>query len=302
MGEFAEFDPAVLGAVAAEYGLRPLAITLLRGGVENTNIQVTAAEGTFVLTILEKKDVAEATAYAGYLRDLSGAGLPVPAIRSRVTGGYVAQHCGRPVIVSSYVRGRCSSRLPARFLRRAGAVLARVHATRGVECPLSPYLRLTPGGLSEAASFPDVRFADWLLSRHERVRYVVESGGARVPTHGDLFPDNIIVRASGDVVFVDWDDGSADYPWIDVGMALLGLCCVPEFVAGRADLLLDGYCSQAAASLDLGVVRDAFVYVALFTAYQRFRRRGTIRSGGDPLRSYDMIPGVVASLERQWAR
>jgi homoserine kinase type II len=300
MGEFTEFDSAAVRAIAGEYGLRAAALTLLRGGVENTNIRVSAAEGTFVLTILEKKDAGEAAAYAGYLRDLADAGLPVPAVRSRVAGGYVARYCGRPVIVSGYVDGRSSDRLPARLLGRAGAALARVHAARDVDCRLPPYLRLSPGSINEAAAFPDAQFADWLVSRHERVRHVVESGGAQVPTHGDLFPDNIIVRASGELVFVDWDDGSADYPWIDVGMAILGLCCTPEFVPGRGELLLAGYHSEAAARLDLAMVRDAFVYVALFTAYNRYRRRGTTRSNRDPQRAYDVIPRVVASLERQW--
>jgi hypothetical protein len=50
----------------------------------------------------------------------------------------------------------------------------------------------------------------------------------------------------------------------------------------------------------LGIIRDAAIYVALFTAYNRYRRRGTDRSYLDPRRSYRVIPQVVASLQRQW--
>jgi homoserine kinase type II len=300
MGAFTSLDSAIVGAIAAEYGLHVSEFHQLSGGIENTNALMVALEGNFVLTMLEKKDLAAGTAYAAYLHALADAGLPVPRIMQCRAGAQVTSYAGKPVIVSEYVAGRCYDPFPREFLFHAGATLAHVHTAQNITCPLPPYLRLRASHLAEIASFADAEFAEWVLRHHQRVRYVVESGSVKVPIHGDLFPDNIIVRGPNDLVFVDWDDGSLDYPWIDVGMAIIGLCCREFFVPGRARLFLGGYQSVAPDGLDMGIVRDAAIYVALFTSYNRYRRRGTSQSYADPRRSYRAIAGVVSSVQEQW--
>jgi homoserine kinase type II len=300
MGAFTLLDSSIVAAVAAEYGLHVSKVRLLNGGMENTNALLATREGSFVLTVLEKKDPAMATAYATYLNALADAGLPVPQVLQHSAGGRVAIYGSKPVIISEYVAGHCYDPLPMELLFLAGATLARVHAAQNIDCPLPPYLRLRDAYIEKIASFPDADFSDWVLRQHQRVCYVVNYGGVQVPIHGDLFADNIIVRDANDIVFLDWDDGSLDYPWIDIGMAILGLCCGRNFLPERARLLLAGYQSVSADRLDFAVIRDAAIYVALFTACNRYSRRGTNRSYSQPQRSYQVIPEIVTSLQKHW--
>jgi homoserine kinase type II len=301
MGAGSRLDMAGIAAIADQYGLAVEGLSPLPGGVENSSYLLSTPAGSLVLTVLQKKDLPAAASYAAFLCSLAEHGLPVPRVLPRRQGGYVTSAGGRPVIVSEHVAGRCYDRLPAEHLPAVGAVLARLHTSTGVVCPLDPYIRLGARELDELTACPDAGFGRWVLGWHGRVGHVVEPGGRRVPTHGDLFPDNLIVRHGGDVVLVDWDDGALDHPWIDVGMAVLGLCCHEEFLWDRARLLVAGYRSVAGADIDLAMLLDATIYVALFTAYRRFRRRAAFDPTGGR-RSYRVIPGLVASMLEDWDR
>lgn len=301
MAAGARLDVAGIAAVADQYGLVVEGCSPLPGGVENSSYLLSTPAGRLVLTILQKKDLPTAASYAAFLSSLAEHDLPAPRIVPRREGGYVASAGGRPVIVSEHVAGRCYDQLPAEHLPSVGAILARLHTSTGVVCPLDPYIRFGARELDELAACPDGGFGRWVLGWHDRVRHVVESGGHRVPTHGDLFPDNLIVRHGGDVVLVDWDDGALDHPWIDVGMAVLGLCCEEGFLWDRARLLVAGYQSIPGADIDVAMLLDATIYVALFTAYRRFRRRAAFDPTGGQ-RSYQVIPGLVVSMLKNWDR
>jgi homoserine kinase type II len=301
MNAGARLDAAGVAAIAVQYGLVVEGSSPLPGGLENSSYLVTTPAGSLVLTVLQKKDPSVAVSYAAFLCSLAEQGLPVPRLLQRRDGGYVASAAGRPVILSEHVAGRSYDPLPARYLPSVGAILARLHSSTKVVCRLDPYIRLGDRELDELAACPDPRFGRWALGWHGRVGHVVESGGRRVPTHGDLFPDNLIVRHSGEIVLVDWDDGALDHPVLDVGMAVLGLCCEQVFRWERARLLLAGYRSVSGADIDAARLLDATIYVALFTAYQRFRRQAALGPNGGQ-RSYRVIPALVTSMLEGWDR
>ncbi|GLX22484.1 phosphotransferase [Streptomyces lavendulae] len=264
---------AVAGLLDA-YGLTLERVRPLPGGMENTHLKAQTAGGTVVVTVLNKKTIKQAEEYARFLRHLELTGAPAPRLRALREGGWVTRFGDRPVIVCDFVDGPSPARLPARLVHEAGFLLGRVHrtATAGFDSALLPHLRLDEDDAATLASLPDNAFGRWARSTWQNVGHVPEHDGPLVPVHGDLFPDNIIVPGRGrSLVFLDWEDGSLDLAHLDVGMALLGLCCGRAFSPHRARHLLSGYHQGSQGALNGELVRDAALYAAVLVALRRHR-------------------------------
>ncbi|MEV4560025.1 phosphotransferase [Kitasatospora sp. NPDC049285] len=256
------------------YGLTLRQARSLPGGMENTHLKARTATGTVVVTVLKKKTVEQAEEYAHFLRHLELTSAPAPRLRPLRDGGWVTQHNGRPVIVCDFIAGRSPVRLPARLVHEAGFLLGRVHqgAAADFDSALRPHLRLHDADAATLASLPDGPFARWARSTWQAVGHVPEHDGPLVPVHADLFPDNIVVRGRGrSLMFLDWEDGSLDLPHLDVGMALLGLCCRNGFSPRHARHLLAGYQQGSGTALNGALVRDAALYAAVLVALRRYR-------------------------------
>ncbi|MFJ6769388.1 phosphotransferase enzyme family protein [Kitasatospora sp. NPDC091257] len=284
------------------YGLTLRQARPLPGGMENTHLKARTVAGTVVVTVLNKKTPAQAEEYARFLRHLELTGAPAPRLRPLREGGWVTRFGGRPVIVCDFVAGRSPVRLPARLVHEAGFLLGHVHqgARADFDSALRPHLRLDEDDAATLASLPDSAFGRWARSTWHAVGHVPEHDGPLVPVHADLFPDNIIVRGRGrSLVFLDWEDGSMDLPHLDVGMALLGLCCRSGFSPRHARHLLAGYQQGSGTALNGGLVRDAALYAAVLVALRRHRwqkehRRLPAR------RSAAAMHHLAASLADRW--
>lgn len=298
-----ELPEAVVAGLLDAYGIKPLRLAPLPGGMENTHVRAWTSTGAVVLTVLRKKTAMEAEQYARFLLHLARTGAPVPRLRPLRDGGWVTDHSGRPVIVCDFVEGRSPQRLPPRLVHEAGVVLGRVHRTAvGLDSPLLPYLRLGDTEASLLASLPDGPFARWARATYHAVGYVPEQSAPLVPVHADLFPDNIVVQGRDRLVFLDWEDGSLDLPVMDVGMAVLGLCCHRTFSLRRARSLLRGYREGSGADLDTGLVRDAALYAAVVTALRRYRWQHDGHLPATPLRSAIAMHQLALSLTERWPR
>ncbi|MFD9064158.1 phosphotransferase enzyme family protein [Kitasatospora purpeofusca] len=301
-------DVPLTGKDAAElldaYGLTLHRARLLPGGMENVHLKAQTGSGTVVVTVLNKKTPAQAEEYARFLRHLELAGIPTPRLRPLRDGGWVTRHGARPVIVCDFVDGRSPARLPARLVHEAGFLLGRVHRTAaaGFDSALRPHLRLHDDDADTLASLPAGPFARWARSTWHAVGHVPEHDAPLVPVHGDLFPDNIVVRSrSRGLVILDWEDGSLDLPHLDVGMALLGLCGRRGFSPRRARHLLAGYRQGSGAALNGDLVRDAALYAAVLVALRRHRWQQEHRRlpAG---RSAAAMHHLATSLADRWPR
>ncbi|MGW0537453.1 phosphotransferase [Streptomyces sp. NPDC003032] len=286
------------------YGLTLRRARPLSGGMENTHLKAQTASGTVVVTVLNKKTLEQAQEYARFLRRLELTGAPAPRLRTLRGGGWVTQFGSRPVIVCDFVDGRSPARLPARLVDEAGLLLGRVHRTAaaGFDSALRPHLRLGEDDAATLALLPDSAFGRWARSTWRSVGHVPEHDGPLVPVHGDLFPDNIVVRGRGrSLVFLDWEDGSLDLPHLDVGMALLGLCCRRVFSPRRARHLLAGYERGSGTALNGDLVRDAALYAAVLVALRRHRWQQEHRRlpAG---RSAAAMHHLAASLADHWTQ
>ncbi|MFF4402279.1 phosphotransferase [Streptomyces sp. NPDC001480] len=292
---------ADVARVLADYGLPVRRVWPLTGGMENTHVRVESPGGDVVLTVLRKKTREEAEHYARFLRDLAGTGAPVPRLRARHDGGWVSAHKGRPVIVCDHVPGRSLERLTPDLVYEAGVILGGIHrGAAGIDSPLPPSLRLTAGEAQAMAALPEGPFAEWATSTHRAVWQVLDRPGPRVPVHADLFPDNIIVRPDNGLVFIDWEDGSLDLPYLDIGMAVLGLCGGSVFSVRDAGRLLRGYQEGSGSDLDLEAVRDAALHAAVLTALRRYRWHRNGHVSVHPLRSHADMQALAESLAERW--
>ncbi|MBB2910614.1 homoserine kinase type II [Streptosporangium becharense] len=294
-----ETDVALL---MAAYGLDVLRARPLAGGVENSHVRVETQAGPVVLTVLRKRSPESARQYARLLRHLFLTGAPVPRIHASRDGDWVTSHLGSPAIVCDFVEGRTLPRLPPPGLvEQAGMLLGRVHRTAaGFRSPLRPHLRLGDAEADLLESLPDGAFSRWATATLRATRYAMEHPGPRVPVHADLFPDNIILKDDGTLVFIDWEDGSLDVPEVDVGMAVLGLCCRRSLSVRRARCLLRGYRAGREAEPDTRLIRDAARHAAVIVALRRclWRREG--RLPADPLRSPAVMHGIERSVTERW--
>uniref|UniRef100_UPI003F498ED4 phosphotransferase n=1 Tax=Nonomuraea sp. CA-252377 TaxID=3240003 RepID=UPI003F498ED4 len=294
-------DPG-LAAVLDAYGLTHSAARPLPGGMENNHVHAETPDGPVVITQLRKKNPAAAEEYAHYLTRLERAAIPAPRLVRRLDGGGVSSHDGKPVIVCGYVPGRHHTVLPPPLVETVGAILGRLHRT--VTAPgaaLAPYLRLTASEARLLADLPDTPFAQWARATHRAVSQVSEHGAPLAAVHADVFPDNIIITHRGEVVLLDWEDGSADLPIIDIGMAVIGLCCLPNgFSVRRARRLLHGYRTTSGTALDLDQVRDAALHAAVLVALRRYRWSQERRPPADPSRSHTVLARTARDLEQRW--
>jgi homoserine kinase type II len=287
--------------LTGRFGITPCSSHPLAGGVENTSYAVTARQGDFVLTILEKRDLASAELYSRYLRSLMANRIPVPRALACGNNRYVTEFAGKPVILLEYIRGAQHDPLPAEYLSGVGATLAKLHIS-AVDCPLKPYIRFCEDDLAVASTFKDEIFGAWLIRWYQEVAEVVASDYACVATHGDPFPDNVIVAGDGQIFLIDWEDGARDSFLVDLGMAVLGLCCVNGFDPARLNCLLAGYRSLNAAQFRSHDLLRWTIYVALFTAYNRYRKQGASVPVVQDKRSYLNVPPLIESVVQGWGK
>lgn len=289
-----------LQRLAAAYGIVIERSSRLLGGSENVTYFLQSAQRAVVVTVLLKKDEIAAREYSDYLVSLYANDFRVPRIIARSDGGYVTPYGIHSALLCEHVEGRRYLQLPKRYLPQVGAELARLHSSDVVRCDLRPCLRVRLDDIGDFGPDPDHDFVHWAWRWHERVRYIVDLPVSAVPTHGDVFADNLLVDRQDNVVFIDWEDGARDGLWVDLSTALLGLCAPGEFRPARAHLLLTAYAKGSAERIDLAGLRDATVYAAVYAAVHRYRRRAQLPAALDAGRSYRALEAVVDSLMSNW--
>lgn len=287
--------------LTTRFGIIPCNFRPLRAGVENTGYRVTSLEGEFALLVLEKRDVATAELYTRYLRALLDKRLPVPQVLACGNNRHVTEFAGKPVIMVEYIHGEHHNPLPAEYLSGLGITLAKLH-TSGVDCPLKPFIRFREDDLARVATFKDVFFREWLMQWYDEVADVVGEKGTAVATHGDPFPDNLIITGDNRIFLIDWEDGAHDSFLVDLGMAVLGLCCVNGFHPDRLNRLLAGYRSRNTIPFGSRSLLRWTIYVALFTAYRRYLRQETDGSTVADNHSYLSVPRLIDSVIRGWGK
>lgn len=241
----------------------------------NSSFLATAAQGKYVLTVLDNHDLAGAERLAGLNTELWRRSVPTSEVVPSLAGTRVTDMHGRPTVLKRWLPGRTLEELPVALLRPAGRLLAQLHRTRsdGLRLPIGTR-RLSDAHLRAIDTFPDQDFAQWLRRHLKRSPRMDGTRRRHCFVHGDFHADNIVVRPDGSLAILDWETATVDDPLLDIGMALVGHARVGEALSQeRAGEFIVGY--REAGDLEDGDLRQlprAVQHAALIIAFHRYHR------------------------------
>ena len=251
MAVYTEVSDEDLQAFLRQYALGE--VTSFKGiaeGVENSNYLLRTTEGSFILTLYEKRVRREdLPCFVGLMEHLARQGIdcPVP-IRGR-DGAALRELCGRPAAIVSFLDGLWPRRVRPEHCRLLGEAMAHMHiAGNSFEMRRGNALSM-PGWrpLFESCAARAQEVRDGLAEALERELGVLEGEWPEdLPSgviHADLFPDNVFFlggRLSG---IIDFYFACNDFFAYDLATCLNAWCFEPDdsFNVTKARLLLQSY-------------------------------------------------------------
>ena len=219
-------------------------------GVENSNYQLTTDDGSFILTLYEKRVRPEDLPFfLGLMDHLAARGLPCPIPVAARNGETLHHLCGRPAAIVTFLPGMWPKRPTAEHCTELGATLAAFHSA-GADYPAQ-----RPNDLSVAAWRPllersEPRAAEVKQGLAESLNaelYVLEADWpSALPSgviHADLFPDNVFFRHGQVSGVIDFYFACTDFFAYDIAICLNAWCFEPDlsFNVTKARRLLQGY-------------------------------------------------------------
>ena len=251
MAVYTEVDDEELEAFLLDYDLGRLhSFKGIAEGVENSNYLLRTSEGTYILTLYEKRvDPADLPFFVGLMNHLARAGLDCPTpIRGR-DGAALRQLRNRPAAVISFLEGVWPRRVLPRHCQGLGAAMARMHLAGGSFGMRRENALSLPGWrrLFQACAGRADEVRDGLAVTLERELALLEaiwpSGLPEGIIHADLFPDNVFFlgeRLSG---LIDFYFACNDLFAYDLAICLNAWCFEKDnaFNVTKARALLQSY-------------------------------------------------------------
>ncbi|HET6389726.1 homoserine kinase [Hyphomicrobium sp.] len=251
MAVYTEVSDDELARFLDGYALgRLLSFKGIAEGVENTNYVVHTTNGTFILTLYEKRvDPADLPFFLGLMEHLSAGGVtcPLPVRDSR--GRVLNELAGKQAALITFLEGVWPKRPQVFHTFELGKALARMHIA-GESFPLK---RANALGLSGWQPLFD-KFA----SRSEEIcaglydliagelSYLHRAWPTDLPEgiiHADLFPDNVFFVDNKLSGIIDFYFACNDALAYDVAICLNAWCfdAQSQYEPAKGSALLDGY-------------------------------------------------------------
>ena len=138
MAVYTEVSDEALEAFLTEYEIGGLlSCKGIAEGVENSNFMLHTDDGSFILTLYEKRVHAEDLPFfLGLMNHLAAKGLKCPVPIKRRDGEFLGELAGRPAAIISFLEGMSVHRPQAKHCRELGAAMARLHLA-GEDFPLT---------------------------------------------------------------------------------------------------------------------------------------------------------------------
>jgi homoserine kinase type II len=238
-------------ALAAAYGLGELrAWEGIAGGSVNSNFALdTTSAGRVFLRLYEEQDRAGAERETAMLERLARAGVPTPPPLRRLDGGLVSVVRGKAAAVFPWREGgiRCQAGVTPEDARRVGDALARVHVAGAGEPAEEGRFRLEDlrVRLDRITASGDARFAPLVPGLRASLERVQAARDPRLPgglMHGDLFRDNVLWDAQGDIsALLDFESACAGTYAYDLMVTVLSWCFGDDLDARLASAMREGY-------------------------------------------------------------
>jgi homoserine kinase type II len=258
MAVYTEVPDGELVAFLGQYEIgRVVSCKGIAEGVENSNFLLQTDQGSYILTLYEKRVArADLPFFLGLMDHLASRGIVCPTPVKGSDGEALRELCGRPAAVVSFLEGMWPRRPTARHCQLLGEQLARMHQA-GADFPLKRPNNLSLAGwrslvAATAARADEVRPGLAALIARE-LAVMEQAWPSDLPggvIHADLFPDNVFFlgdRLSG---LIDFYFACNDFLAYDVAICLNAWCFEPDlsFNATKARLLLSSYRRQRTIS------------------------------------------------------
>jgi homoserine kinase type II len=233
----------------AAYGLQLRSIEGIAAGSVNSNFALVTPEGRLFLRLYEERNHAGAEREAAMLERLARSGVPTPAPLRRRDGALVSVVRGKPAAVFPWRDGRmrCQAAVTPQDAARVGEALARVHAA-GAQHAAEPgrfgvgelRARLERIGASRDDRF--VPLVPSLRKALDRAHAARDPGLPAGLTHGDLFRDNVLWDARGEITaLLDFESACVGTYAYDLMVTVLAWCFGEGLDARLARAMREGY-------------------------------------------------------------
>ena len=251
MAVYTEVSDEDLRAFLGQYDLGE--VTAFKGiaeGVENSNYLLHTTEGSFILTLYEKRVRRQDLPYfVALMEHLAhhGVDCPVP-IRGRDDGA-LRELCGRPAAIVTFLDGLWPRRARPEHCRLLGEAMARMHLAgasfemrRGNDLSMPGWRPLFEGCAARADEV-----GDGLAEALDReLGVLAEAWPQELPSgviHADLFPDNVFFLGGKLSGIIDFYFACNDFFAYDLAICLNAWCFEPDnsFNVTKARLLLQAY-------------------------------------------------------------
>ena len=256
--------------MAESYGLENIEAEPVKGGAANSSYRIRGREGmALVLTVLDNHNWESAVKLVALTDWLLEHSVCTPEVLTQVDGARVGVVRDHPYIARPLIEGKQPSRLNVDQAEAIGRALGQLHSLEPPSGLGLPGRRLPDDWRAEIEPQAPPELLD-LLDRAAESLEVIQAAPLRL-IHGDLFPDNMIWGADGQLHILDWETASVDWAPLDLGFTAVGLSNDGPLPAELADGLITGY-----SAYGMSPTRDEFMLTARYAcavlAFHRFRR------------------------------
>ena len=258
MAVYTEVSDEDLAAFVASYDIGDvLSFKGIAEGVENSNYLLRTDQGSFILTLYEKRvDERDLPFFLGLMEFLSSQGLPCPLPVSDRDGNRLRTLAGRPCALITFLDGMWVRRPRVEHCGELGAGLARFHlASESFDMERQNALLMTAWReILESCSDKIDGFETGLKAElFADLEEIAKSWPENLPRgviHADLFPDNVFFLGGKLSGFIDFYFACTDFFAYDIAICLNAWCFETDgsFNITKAKALLRGY--QSARTLE----------------------------------------------------
>jgi homoserine kinase type II len=200
-------------------------------GVENSNYLLHTTQGSYILTLYEKRVRREDLPFfLGLMQHLAAKGLNCPTPLNGRDGVALRELCGRPAAICSFLEGMWPRRPTERHCQLLGAALADLHV-KGRDFALQRPNNLSLAGWQELARKTEARAdeveAGLAALIGDELRYLEQNWPAGLEVgviHADLFPDNVFFLADKLSGLIDFYFACTDFLAYDLAICINAWC------------------------------------------------------------------------------
>ena len=200
-------------------------------GVENSNYILQTSNGTFILTLYEKRVHREDLPFfLGLMEHLAGKGIACPTPIHGRDGKALRELCGRPAAVVTFLKGMWPRRILPRHCALLGETMARMHlAGRSFEGIRSNALSVQgwPALFEQVRGRADEMKAGLTEELSDELAHLEAHWPQGLPTgiiHADLFPDNAFFLGEELSGLIDFYFACNDFFAYDLAICLNAWC------------------------------------------------------------------------------